>query len=101
MLQEIEFLILINNLLGKSEAIQRFSSQTKYSLRFYIPCFGNRTAGRITFSNKNGRLLCFLNDEFLIFSIGLIIIVIFTITKFFVVKVCLFCPLVGKFLYSG
>ncbi|MNE65191.1 hypothetical protein D3C80_1606510 [compost metagenome] len=60
-LQQVEFFILIYHFFGKTKTVQRLTSQTEYSLRFYITAFGNRSARGVTLSNENsGCQLLFL-----------------------------------------
>ena len=53
-LQQVEFLVLVYDLFGKSEDIQWLAFQAEYSLCAHIPCRGDGTAGRIAFGDEHG-----------------------------------------------
>lgn len=40
-LQEVELFVFVDNLLGQSEAVERFATQREYGLRVDIAAFGN------------------------------------------------------------
>src|SRR5215204_2744124 len=76
MLQKIEFLIFIYYLFRKSEAVKRFSAQTKYSLRFNTACLRDGSAGTIPFCYEDGTFLLLFQNGILLFTGCLIIEVI-------------------------
>ena len=97
MLQQIELFILINYFLRQSIHIQRFASQTKYSLCLYVPGFGYRTAGRIAFCDKNGRLVLFRKEFLFAFWRLLVAQVKAAVAQFFIMKIGFFGPLICEF----
>ena len=44
-LQEVEFLVLVHHLLGKTIAVERFTTQGEYGLGVHIATLGDASAG--------------------------------------------------------
>ena len=55
-LKQIELLVLVNHLLGKTKRVEGFSTKREYRLRVDITALGDASAGRITLCNKDTRL---------------------------------------------
>ena len=92
-LKQIELFVFINDLLRQPVTVQRFSTQTEYSLEIRIPAFGDGPAGRITLGNKDTRI--FLLITFRIVQVNP------TITEFLVMQVRLLSSFTGQFRYTG
>ena len=91
-LQQVELLVLIHDFLGQTITVKGFTTQAEHRLGVYIPRFGNGTAGRIAFRDKNsGGEPNFLRAFF--------IQVIAAVPEFFVVDISGFGALVGEFFY--
>src|SRR5690606_8259288 len=91
-LQQVEFLIFIDDLFGQAKTVERLPLQTKHRLCLHIPGFGNGATGRITLCNKNGRLLItfmFITKMYL------------AVTQFSVVQRSLLGTFIGQFLDTG
>src|SRR6266487_3161449 len=100
MLQQIEFFIFINHFFGKTKTIQWFTTQAKNSLRFYISCLSDGTAGTVAFGNKNGRLILFGKIFFLAFGWQFITQMNSTVTKLFIMKISFLRSFIRQLFYS-
>ena len=56
-LQQIELLVVVNHLLGQSEAVQRLTAQREDSLSLHVAALGDRTRRRVTLRDEDHRLL--------------------------------------------
>ena len=52
-LQQIEFLVVVNDFLGFTETVERFTSEREHSLGFHIACFGYGTRSRVALGDEN------------------------------------------------
>jgi hypothetical protein len=75
-LQQVELFVLIHHFLRERKTVQRFTAQAEYGLRFHVARFGNGTARRVTFGNKDGAFLGLLQYGFLIAARWLIVQVV-------------------------
>src|SRR4028119_751556 len=66
MLQKVQFFILVHNFFTHAKTVQWLTPQAKDCLGFYLSCFGDRTAGGISFCNKNGGV--FLDNKKLLLA---------------------------------
>ena len=56
-LQEVEFFVLIDNLLGETEGVERFATETEYSLGVDVAALGDATAGAVALGDEDAALL--------------------------------------------
>ena len=56
-LQQVELLVLIDHLLGKTERVQWFTAQGEHRLSVHITTLGDGSAGRVTLGDEDTALL--------------------------------------------
>ena len=59
-LEEVEFFVLINYLLGESIRVERFTTETEYGLRIHIAALGDRTTCRIPLGDEDTGFFLFV-----------------------------------------
>ena len=86
-LQQIKLFVFINHFFGQSVRINRFTTQAKYGLCINITRFGNGTARRIPFGNKQSAF-----KPVFFFQI---VVMHATVAQFFVVQTDFFSAFAG------
>ena len=81
-MQEVEFLVLVNDFLLHSERVERFASQGEYSLSLHVANFGDAATCRQTLGDENRR-------EFAFVALS-IVVVHAAVAEFFIVEGHLF-----------
>ena len=92
-LEQVPFLVLVHDFLGKAVAVLRLTAQAEYCLGLGVACRGDGTGGGITLGNKNHGLA--LERVLRVGEVHA------AVAELLVVEVCLLGALVREFLDAG
>ena len=92
-LQQVELLVLVDHLLGESEAVERLAPEREHRLGVHIAALGDASAGRVALGDEDAALLLAL-----IFHVA---VVYAAVAQLAVVQVGFLGPLARQFGHAG
>ena len=92
-LQEVELLVLVDHLLGQSEAVERLAAQREDGLRVHVAALGDAAAGRVALGDEDAGVL-------LLVALG-VVEVDAAVAQLAVVQIGLLATFAGQLCHAG